>query len=140
MPDQSPSNRKVSRTNSGEVPSSRKSLFSEAQKQHEQNEPLNSSENQLRNEDLLLAHSNIDDLLGNKEAMVKVIIVRPNGKCACSHTSRQAVKESCEEHFLEKLESSGKWCFWPRCSSTGRIACREQSRQNSKNTTIQILF
>ena len=31
------------------------------------------------------------------------------------------VKESCEEHFLEKLESSGKWCFWPQCP-TGRTA------------------
>ena len=78
-PDRSPSNRKVSRTNRGEVPSSRKSLFSEAQKQHEPNEPSDSSENQSRNEDLLLEHSNIDDLLGNKEAMVKVIIVHPNG-------------------------------------------------------------
>ena len=78
-PDRSPSNRKVSRTSRGEVPSSRKSLFSEVQNQHEQNEPSNSSENQSRNEVLLLEHSKNDDLLGNKEAMVKAIIVHPNG-------------------------------------------------------------
>ena len=75
-PDRSPPNRKVTTTNSErEVPSSRKSLFSKAHKQHKQNEPSNCSENQSKNEDLLLEHSNIDDLLGNTETMVKVIIV-----------------------------------------------------------------
>ena len=74
--DRSPPNRKVIRTNSErEVPSFRKSLFSEAHKQHQQNEPSNCNENQSTNEDLLLEHSNIDDSLGNKETMVKVVIV-----------------------------------------------------------------
>ena len=77
-PDRSPTNRKVTRTNrEREVPSNRKSLFSESC--HDQNETSNISESQPRNEDLLLQHSNIDDLLGNKETMVKVIIVHPNG-------------------------------------------------------------
>ena len=76
-PDRSPTNRKVTRTNrEREVPSSRKSLFSEAC--HDDNETSNISGSQPRKEDLLLEHSNIDDLLGNKETMVKVIIVHPN--------------------------------------------------------------
>ena len=75
-PDRSPHNRKVTRTNNErKVPSSRKSLFSEARKQHKQNEPSNGSENQSTNEDLLLGHSNVDDLLGNTGTIVKVIIV-----------------------------------------------------------------
>ena len=74
--DRSPPNSKVIRTNSKrEVPSFRKSLFSEAHKQHKQNEPSNCSENQSTNEDLLLEHSNIDDSRGNTETMVKVVIV-----------------------------------------------------------------
>ena len=63
IPERSPPNKKVTRTNSEkEVPSFRKSLFSEAHKQHKQDEPSNCSENQSTNEDLLLEHSNIDDL------------------------------------------------------------------------------
>ena len=48
-----------------------KSLFLEAHKQRKQNEPSNCGENQSTNEDLLLEHSNIDDLQGNTETMVK---------------------------------------------------------------------
>ena len=73
--DRRPPNRKVSRTNSErEVPSFRKFLFSEAHKQHKQNELSNCSENQSTNEDLLLEHSNIDDLLVNTEGMVKSLL------------------------------------------------------------------
>ena len=66
-----------------EVPSFRKSLFSEAHKKHKQNEPSNCSENQSTNEDLLLEHSNIDDLLENTETMVKVVIVFFHNYVAC---------------------------------------------------------
>ena len=90
-PDRSLTNRKVTRTNKErEVPCPRKSLFSEAY--HDQNETLNISESQPRKEDLLLEHLNIDDLLGNKETMVKVIIVHPNGNVVVCTQSKNLVK------------------------------------------------
>ena len=95
-PDRSPANRKVSRTNRQGEPSSRKSLFNSEQSElsnsgvQEQSEPLNtglqkpseiskSSGNRSGNEDLLLQHSNINDLVGNEKTALKVIIVYPKG-------------------------------------------------------------
>ena len=74
--DRNPPNRKVIRTNSErEVPSFRRSLILEAHKQHKQSEPSNCSENQSTNEDLLLEHSNIDDLLGNTETIIVFVTI-----------------------------------------------------------------
>ena len=82
------------------VPSSRKSLFLSE-------DASSVSVDQSRKEDWLLEHSNIDDLLTeNKETVVKVVIVHPNGNVVIS---TPADKQS--KHVFEKLESSGKWCF-----------------------------
>ena len=86
----------MSRTNRQGEPSSRKSLFNSEQSElsnsgvQEQSEPLNtglqkpseiskSSGNRSGNEDLLLQHSNINDLVGNEKTALKVIIVYPKG-------------------------------------------------------------
>ena len=86
----------MSRTNRQGEPSLRKSLFNSEQSElsnsglQEQSEPLNaglqkpsenlkSRGNHSGNEDLLLQHSNINDLVGNEETAMIVIIVYPKG-------------------------------------------------------------
>ena len=128
--DRSPSNRKVTRTNrEREVPSSRKSLSSEAC--HEQNEPSNISESQSRNEDLFLEHSNIDDLLGNKETMVKVIIVHPNGNLVVRTPANKRSKNLVKNISLKNWKAVAKVFLPTICYGENCLRfCREQSQLN----------
>ena len=86
-PDRSPSNRKVSRTiDTSKKPSSRKSLFAkiseitEKESVSEQRASLTCDTTESARRDLLFQHMNVDDLVGKKTTMVRVVTVYPSGE------------------------------------------------------------